>query len=102
MEIQDDAVLPPWTNPVQFCTLGKLVREQLRMVLARPSCVGLCGRHADHGLELPGGPRPRLHNVSGRRHVCRAAPRATFILVENPKHNRKSCSRYERLRGAGV
>jgi len=101
MEIQDDAVFPPWANPVQFCTLGKLVREHLRMVLARPSCVSLCGRHPDHGFELPGSPRPRPHEVSGLRDARGAAPRATFILVENPKRNRKSCSHYEMLQGAG-
>jgi len=101
MEIQDDAVLPPWTNPMQFRTLGKLVREDLRTVLARPSRVGLRGRHPERGFELPGSPRSRRQEVSGRRHVRRAAPRATFILVESPKHTRKSCRRYERLRGAG-
>ena len=102
MEIQDDAVLPPWANPVRFCALEKLVREHLRVVLARPSCVGLCGRHPERRLELPGSPRPRPHDVSDRRDVCRAAPRASFILVKNPTRNRESCGRYETLRGTGV
>jgi len=102
MEIQDDTVLLPWTNPVQFCTLGKAIREHLRMVLARPSCIGLCSRHPGHGFELPGSPRPCPHEVPGLRDARGAAPRATFMLVENPKHNGKSCSRYERLQGAGV
>ena len=102
MEIQYDAVLPPWANPVQFYTLRKLVCEHLRVVLARPSCVGLCGRHPERRLELPGSPRPCPHDVSNRRDVRRAAPRASFILVENPTRNRKSCGRYERLRGTEV
>ena len=100
MEIQNDAVLSPWTNPMEFCTLGKLVREHLGTILACPSCVSLCGRHPDHGLELPGSPHTRTQEVSGRDDVRGAAPRATLVLVENPKHDRKSCSRYERLRGA--
>jgi hypothetical protein len=93
MEIQDDVVLPPRTDPVQFSTLEKLVRERLNAVFARPSCVGLCGRYPDHGLEFPGSPRPRPHEVSGLCDARGAAPRATFVLVENPKRDRKSCWR---------
>ena len=94
MEIQDDAVLPPRTNPVQFCALGKLVRERLGVIFARPRCVGLRGRRPDHRLEFPGSPRPRPHEVSDLRDARGAAPRATFILMENPKCDRKSCSRH--------
>ena len=91
VEIQYDAVLPPRTNPVQFSTLGKLVCERLHVVFARPNCVGLRGRHPNHGLEFPTSPRPRSHEVSGLRDARHATPRATFILMENPKRDRKSC-----------
>ena len=59
---------------MQLCAFGKLVREHLRAVCARPRFVRLCRREADNGLELPGGPRARAEDISHGGSARGAAP----------------------------